>query len=98
MDYNGTSVDTTAAPSSALDVGNNGPMDYLGAGLSKLLDTYVQIDAHSHTVQPAQQATYRVPGTGQVATVGGGGIAGISGSTLLLLLAAGLALFLVLKK
>jgi hypothetical protein len=95
----GTSTDPTAAPSSALDVGNGSVVDYLGEGLGKLLDTYVALDANAHNIQPANQATYKVPGTGQIVPVGSSGaVAGMSTTTILLLIAAGLAVFLVFNK
>lgn len=88
---------------STLDAGSGSAsaFDWLGNGLSKMLDTYAAIDiAHLQARQAAPTGYYRVPGTNQVQPVGSpaGGIAGISTSMILIGVAALALIFFVVKK
>lgn len=102
LDEGYTPPDTTAMPASTLDsVDGAQVVNWLGAGLGKLLDTYAALDiAHLNAQQAVPTGYYRVPGTSQVQPVGTGAPlqrAGVSAS-MVLLIGAAVALVFLLKK
>lgn len=100
--YNDFPTDPTQMPASNLDAtaGNSQPIDWLGQGLGKLLDTWVAIDTAHQANQPLMSGYYRVPGTNQVQPVGkpASGLAGITPGMILVGVAALALIFLVAKK